>query len=680
MDFTEPQIKILAAIADTIVTPLTEQEENALADGHPATTARTAEVSNYAKYSGSSAISRIVGKLSDFPSDAKKALQDTLDTLATADGTFALTGHRKEFASLTRPEREAIFLTWKSSTLPSLVGLYRLFTGPFLGSIYSHINCPAYPAMGYEGCDPVRSRPDYQAANPTERLPMITLEELSKIQRFDAIVVGTGAGGGTCAAELAAAGKSVLVIEKGSYYHESEFPVTEEEGVPRLFDTGAPVISADGLMQTIIINTFGGATTVNFSASLKPPHDIREKWGKEHGIPYFLSPQFAVDLDRVYERIGATTKNIKHNKANQLMKDGCQKLGYDVFDVPRNTGGNPHECNWCILGCRDGIKNGTMNTWLRDAHKYGAKFLDRSQVTRVLVQNGKAIGVECSVHGEAKTNIYANRVVVSAGPFRTPGILINSGLTNKNIGRNLRVHPTTVVYGVFDEPVNPHEGAIITAMAEVRDGIRFMIIPGQAGMVQSILPWRGSLKHKQFILKHRYTLPVMVFMCENDSSGTVISKPNGEVSFTYALSQGDRERLQQGLDDHIKILCAAGAREIYTTQTGIDPFVFGKDEEIRADNARFVAWREQVLRYGLPDSGVSTHYAPHVMGTCRLGVTPEAGATKPTGETWDVKNLYVADASLFPASTGVNPMVSTEAVALYVASNIIKSTKATPSL
>ncbi|KAI8139042.1 GMC oxidoreductase-domain-containing protein [Fennellomyces sp. T-0311] len=653
-EFTESQIKVLAAIADTVVAPLTEQEESVLADGHPTTAMQTADVSNYSKYSGSSIVSRIADRLG-------------------ADGTFELTGHCKEFAELTRPEREAVMLSWQSS--PELIGLYRMFTSPFLAIIYSHINCPAYPAMAYEGCDPIRSQPDYQATHPTERLPMLTREDLSKIQRFDAIIVGTGAGGGTCAAELAAAGLSVLAIEKGSYYHESEFRPNEDEGVLRLFDTGAPLVSEDGVIQSIIISTFGGATTVNFSASLKPPHNIREKWGKDHGISYFLSPQFAVDLQRVYERIGVSTKNIKHNGANQLMRDGCEKLGYSFFDVPRNTSGQSHECNWCIYGCRDGVKNGTMNTWLHDTYEYGAKFLDRSQVTRVLVQDGKAAGVECLVHGKTKTNIYADRVVISAGPIRTPGILTNSSLTNKNIGRNMRIHPTTIVYGIFDEPVNSHEGAIITAMAEVRDGIRFMTLPGHAGLVQSLLPWRGSLKHKQFALKLRHVVPLLVFMCENDSSGTVTSKPDGEVSFTYTLSQRDRKRLERGLDDNIQILCAAGAREIHTVQTGIDPFVFGKDEEIRTDNTRFVAWREKVLAYGLPENGISTHFAPHPMGSCRLGVTPVAGATKPTGETWEVENLYVADASLFPASTGVNPMVSIEALAIHVASNIISSIK-----
>ncbi|KAI8139039.1 hypothetical protein BJV82DRAFT_628021 [Fennellomyces sp. T-0311] len=675
-EFTESQIKVLAAVADTIVPPLTEQEESVIAESHPVTAIRVADVSNYTKYSGSSDISRIVANISGFPPDAKNSIQGILDTLSTADGAFELTGHRKEFTSLTRAERENVLLSWKSSASPPLVGLYRLFTSAFLGTIYNNVNCPAYPAMGYEGLDSIRSKPDYQATNPTEHLPMLSFKELSQIQRFDAIVVGSGSGGGVCAAELAAAGQSLLVIEKGAYYHETEFKLNEEEGNSRLLDTGGPIMSEDGSMVTSAASTLGGGTTVNYAASFKPPHDVREKWGKTYGLSYFVSPQFAIDLERVYKRIGATTEGIKHNKANQLLISGCQKLGYDVHDVPKNTSGRAHECSWCPYGCRDAVKNSTTNTWLRDAHeKHNAKFLDRSQVTRVLIQDGKAIGVECIVHGENKANIYADRVVVSAGPLRTPGLLINSGLTNENIGRHLRVHPGTVAYGIFDEPIDPHKGSIVTAVGYCTDRIKIMVPPGHAGAFYSVLPWRGGVKHKQLVLKHRYILPVMVIMSEKESSGHVISKPNGEVTFNYSISKVDGDSLQQSLDDAIQILCAAGAREIHTAQLGINPFVFSKDEEIRNDNSRFTSWREEVKQYGLPGHGVTGNYGPHPMSTCRFGVSPESGVTKPSGETWEVKNLYVADASLFPSSTGTNPMVTTEAVAIHVASNIIDDIK-----
>jgi choline dehydrogenase-like flavoprotein len=57
-----------------------------------------------------------------------------------------------------------------------------------------------------------------------------------------------------------------------------------------------------------------------------------------------------------------------------------------------------------------------------------------------------------------------------------------------------------------------------------------------------------------------------------------------------------------------------------------------------------------------------------------MGVSPKTSVTKPTGETWEVKNLYVADASILPTATGVNPMVTTEAVCLHVADSILNDT------
>ncbi|KAI8139041.1 hypothetical protein BJV82DRAFT_695995 [Fennellomyces sp. T-0311] len=657
MEFTDTQTKVLAAIADTIVAPLTEQEEAAISnDGHSTALIQAAELSTYAKYSGSSDITSIINKLRNLPSEKKKLLQDVLDALSTMEGTSVLTGQDKKFVDLTRSEREAILLNWKSSSEPPLVALYKAFTSILLYSIYSRLCCPAYLAMGYEGCDPVRSRPNYQSTNPTKRLPMLSREELLQIPRFDTIIVGSGAGGGVCAAELAAAGQTVLVIEKGRYYHESEFQLNEEAG-SKLMDSGGPIASENG----------------NFN----PSHATRQKWSEISGISYFTSLQFETDLQRVYDRIGASTSGINRNKQNQYVFEGCRKLGYDVADAPQNTSGLPHECNWCFYGCRDGVKNGTINTWLADAHEHGAKLLDQSEVTQVIIQDGKAIGVDCVVHGNSNSiRIYADRVVVSAGSMRTPSLLLNSGLSNRHIGSNLRIHPGTYVFGVFDEPINMHQGAISSKVADIGSDTLIEPVGIHAGLLHALLPWRGVVHHKQFVLKYRHVMSLFVTVSDNESSGYVKPDDDGGLSFDYILSQCDRERLQIGLDKAVQLLCSVGAREIHTMQLNVEPLVFAKDEEISLDHPCFINWREQVRRHGLPDFGVSMFPSVHPMGSCRLGHSPEVSATAATGETWEVKDLYVADTSLFPLPSGVNPMVTAEAVSLNVARNIIKSTKA----
>lgn len=60
-----------------------------------------------------------------------------------------------------------------------------------------------------------------------------------------------------------------------------------------------------------------------------------------------------------------------------------------------------------------------------------------------------------------------------------------------------------------------------------------------------------------------------------------------------------------------------------------------------------------------------------------MGASPKTSATKHTGETWDVRNLYVADSSLFPTALGVNPMLTIEAVALHVSRSIVDSLSST---
>mmetsp|Transcript_18979 Transcript_18979/g.24478 ORF Transcript_18979/g.24478 Transcript_18979/m.24478 type:complete len:115 (+) Transcript_18979:136-480(+) len=61
------------------------------------------------------------------------------------------------------------------------------------------------------------------------------------------------------------------------------------------------------------------------------------------------------------------------------------------------------------------------------------------------------------------------------------------------------------------------------------------------------------------------------------------------------------------------------------------------------------------------------------MGSCRMGANPKEGAIKESGETWEVKDLYIADASTFPTSLGINPMITVQAVALKIAKGIAES-------
>lgn len=74
--------------------------------------------------------------------------------------------------------------------------------------------------------------------------------------------------------------------------------------------------------------------TVNWSASLRPQHFLREQWAKLHNLPHFLSAEFADSIEFVCNRMGVSADHIKHNKANSRLVDASVKLGYPVAKIP----------------------------------------------------------------------------------------------------------------------------------------------------------------------------------------------------------------------------------------------------------------------------------------------------------------------------------------------------------
>lgn len=318
-----------------------------------------------------------------------------------------------------------------------------------------------------------------------------------------------------------------------------------------------------------------------------------------------------------------------------------------------------------------------MNTWLRDASRHNAKFLVKTKVNKVITKNGRAVGVECAVNYDRKVTIKANQVVVSAGSLQSPGVLMRSGLKNKNIGRNLRLHPCSITFGFFDREIRTFQGSIMTAVSGVAEsvdndgyGAKLEVPCLHPGSFSTVLPWRGAAAHKESMMRYDRCAPILILSRDKDSTGVVRYDDKDNVIVDFNLSSRDRKSLIAGIERSLNILVAAGAREVLTGQFGVDPFVFEDSEESRVDNPRFIAWKQQVIKYGFPQEGAGV-FCAHQMGSNRMGISSKTSVVKPTGETWEVKDLYVADASVFPTASGVNPMVTTEAIALHIADCIL---------
>jgi choline dehydrogenase-like flavoprotein len=318
-----------------------------------------------------------------------------------------------------------------------------------------------------------------------------------------------------------------------------------------------------------------------------------------------------------------------------------------------------------------------MNSWLRDAAAHGAQFLEKTKVHRVLIEKGKAVGVECTIDHGRKVQIRADQVVVSGGSLQSPGVLMRSGLKNKNIGRNLRLHPCSLTAGFFDKKIRCFEGSIMTAVSGIVDnlendgyGAKLEVPCLPPGSFATVFPWRGAAEHKEMMLRYEHIAPILILARDKDSVSGVRYDEKENVVVDFNLSKRDRQSIVAGIDKSFDVLVAAGARMLVSGQFGIEPFEFKDNEESSIANPRYIAWKKEVIKFGFPKEGGGI-FAAHQMGTNRMGISSKDSVVKPTGETWEVKDLYVADASVFPTASGVNPMVTNEAICLHISDCIL---------
>ncbi|KAI8330123.1 hypothetical protein BC941DRAFT_441570 [Chlamydoabsidia padenii] len=709
---TQEQRVSLQAILDTFLAELTPEETQTLAKlqcNHPTITGEDVQLmasttcANLASNISRSSSTKILASPYDYIGTLLHLIQRTmvhdpaklqgflklLWALSTSTGTALLTQgrYRVPIAQLARSDREEILNHWRQSRFHFFRSLYTSFAALTWAMSYSCAEAQhsLHQAIGYPTFDPVRSLPDYTPVNNTPRLPITHHPQYDCDGGFDVIVIGSGAGGGVVAAQVAQAGLSVLIIEKGPYYHESDYVLQEGKSAQRNLERGGTFLNEEGTMGFIAGSLIGGGTSINYSASLKLPHYVRSEWSNL-GLSYFTSNKFIKDTERVCDRIGATTDGVRVHGSNQVLMDGCKNLGYHVEVIPQNSNGHSHECHWCSAGCRDGIKNGSMNTWLRDAVAFGGsktQIMDNTKVKRIKHldknTNGYGLGVEYIDKDGITQLVPAKRVVVSGGSLQSPGILQRSGLLNKHIGRHLRIHPCVATFGYFDHLIDAHKGTMMTTYSDVvanidgdHYGAKIEGVSHHPGMVANATPWRGSLDHKQSLLRWRYSTSLLTVSRDKDSYGRVFYNDQDLVKVNYVMSKHDRQSVIAGIIASANILVAAGAREIRTMQFTVPPFIFSSNEESSVDNPRYQHWiNHTVLPAGAPPVATT----PHEMGTCRMGTSPKVSVVKPTGETWEVKGLYVADASVFPTTSGVNPMVTIMATCLHIAEQVIDSLK-----
>lgn len=498
----------------------------------------------------------------------------------------------------------------------------------------------------------------------------------------DAVVVGSGSGGGVVAGLLTQAGYKVVVLEKGNYHARSNLSLLEGEAMAKMYQENGLLATEDTGVVILAGSTVGGGSAINWSASLRTPEHVISEWRNEHGIELFGSDAYAQALDAVCRRMEVQSECDEENLNNSVLRRGCRELGYPVKNIPRNSP-RDHYCGWCCFGCKDGRKKGTAETWLVDmVHSGNGVVLPGCRGTMVLhadigrkrnVATGVMFEYENGWSEEKETCIVQSKVtVVACGALSTPVLLKRSGLKNPNIGKNLHLHPVVMVWGYFPESAEKgkksYEGGIMTAMSPVvynarTTGYGAMIQTPQLhpGMFSALMPWISGLDFKERMRRFANTAHIFA-LARDKGSGSVDSSG----SIKYKMDASDEDNLKKGVEKMLRIVTVAGAAEIGTHHC--------RGPRLDVKKASSHAFEKFVKKESA--RGISDYSTPvcsaHQMGSCRMGVNPRTSAVGPNGETWEVEGLYVADSSVFPTALGVNPMVTVQAIAYCTAQTVME--------
>ena len=365
-----------------------------------------------------------------------------------------MTGSTTSFHLQTVDFRQQTLQNWARSYLPPLRAASTAFTFLFKAT-WLKCSPTLGPVLGFPRA-PVHGKPGKGFDYSFIQFPP---GDEPEVIETDVVIVGSGCGAGVSAKNLAEAGHRVIVVEKAYHYPPEYLPMSETDAGIHLFSNGGNEGSDDASIYVVSSSAFGGGGTVNWSASLQLQGPVRQEWS-EAGLPFFTSSDFQNCLDRVCTRMGVSTDHIEHNKTNRVLLDGSRKLGYSCKAVPQNTGGVKHYDGYCTLGCGAHEKQGPAVSFLPDAEKAGAKFIEGFYADKIAFEfiNGlkTVTGVQGTwtsrdskggVSGSDRTRrevfIQAKRVVVSCGTLQSPLLLLRSGLTNSQIGRNLHLHPGT---------------------------------------------------------------------------------------------------------------------------------------------------------------------------------------------------------------------------------------------
>ncbi|WP_102108722.1 GMC family oxidoreductase [Oceaniglobus roseus] len=500
------------------------------------------------------------------------------------------------------------------------------------------------------------------------------------------VIIGTGAGGGVLANELAQKGVSVVALEAGGRYLPEDYINDEWDSFGQLAWTDPRTTSGDWRvakdfsgLPAWIVKAVGGTTIHWAGASLRfQPHEWKAltTYGAIDGASLIDWPiddaEMAPWYDKAEKKLNVTRTNgnpgLPGNNNFKVFEAGAKKLGYKEVhtgNMAINSRDNTdrmscQQTGFCFQGCKWGAKWSAAYTDIPEGEATGnLEVRSKCHVARILHNEaGKVTGVEYFDEAGNLQMQKARIVAVAGNSMESPRLLLNSassmfpdGLANSSgqVGRNYMRHLTGSVYGIFDKPVKMWRGTTMAGI--VRDEARHDPSRG----------FSGGFELETLSLG----LPFMAAFLDPGAWGR---------EFTSALDQYENmagmwivgEDMPQA-DNRVTLSDVEDQHGLKVANVNY------------SDHANDRAMRDYAYKVGsqIYDSLGATRTMPtppypstHNLGTNRMSEKPEDGVVNKWGQTHDIANLFVSDGSQFTTGAAENPTLTIVALAIRQADHI----------
>jgi choline dehydrogenase-like flavoprotein len=477
----------------------------------------------------------------------------------------------------------------------------------------------------------------------------------------DVVIIGSGAAGATAARVLTGAGLDVVVVEEGPHVPEAQLRSDMYTALKTVWrDLGMQVAKGRAFVPILQGSCVGGTTAINGAIVHRLPESIHSRWSAGELLSMKALERAYDQLDRELS-VGTAPEEVLGDNS-KLMRAGIEQLGISGSAIRRNVlqcRGSAH----CNQGCPTGQKQSMNVTFVPRAIAAGARVYATCQARRLLTAGGRAAGVvgrfvdrQTGRRGPP-LRVRARAVVVAASAIQTPIFLRANGVGGPHVGRHLQAHPGTAVVGLFDRPVQMWFGATqgYETMHFWNERMKLETVGMPLELVAARLPELGPpLMRRLAGFGH---LAVWGVEVRARAEGRVRRGPLGGTSILYDLTGEDVRTMKLGIQRLVRLMFAAGAREVM-------PGVHGLPDRLRAPD-------EIEAIFSLPDDPRLIHFiAAHLFGTARLGADARSGVVGPELEAHDLPGLYVFDSSVFPSNIGVNPQHTISAVSWLAAERL----------